>query len=70
MKPQDILFFIILVPLFFTRNSKFFVIAGVVSVLASIPLFASWIFFTAERFTWYAAAFFLCAVIFSFFRVK
>jgi len=59
MKPQDIVFFIILVFLFHKRVSKYFVFAGIVALTVAIPLFATWVFFTAERLTWYAAAFFL-----------
>lgn len=63
MKIQDIIFFVILVILIWKRDPKIAVIIGLLTLLASIPLFASWTFFTAERLTWYAAAFFLLAII-------
>lgn len=65
MKIQDILFFIVLSYLFYKRQPRYFVMAGLVCLLFSIPLFYFWIFFTAERLTWYAAAFFLVFGLFS-----
>ena len=59
MKVQDLLFFIILVFLLYKRKPRNFVIAGIICLALSIPLFYFWTFFTAERLTWYAAAFFL-----------
>ena len=59
MKIQDIAFFIILLFLVFKRDTKWAVAFGLISLALSIPLFSFWIFFTAERLTWYAAAFFL-----------
>jgi hypothetical protein len=67
MKPQDILFFLILFFFLYKRNSKWTAIAGLVSLLISIPLFAKWVFFTAERLTWYAAGFFLLAIVLQLF---
>ncbi len=68
MKIQDIAFILAFVVLLLVRQPKFFVYAGLGMLLLSIPLFATWTFFTAERLTWYAAAFFLMAVVFSFVR--
>lgn len=59
MKPQDIAFFIIFFLLFFLKRPKLFLTAGIISWILAIPLFARWIFFTAERLTWYGAAFIL-----------
>ncbi|HEX8965791.1 MAG TPA: hypothetical protein VF820_05165 [Patescibacteria group bacterium] len=70
MKIQDMLFLIVLAVLLFKHKSSWFLSAGVICLIISIPLFAKWVFFTAEHLTWYAAAFFLCAVIFAYFRVK
>ena len=64
MKPQDIAFIVIFIVLIALRKPKLFVAAGITCLLVSIPLFAKWIFFTAERLTWYAAVFFLVAAIF------
>lgn len=64
MKPQDIVFIVALIALIFLKKPKLFVTAGMFCLLVSIPLFAKWIFFTAERLTWYSAAFFLSAVLF------
>lgn len=63
MKPQDILFFVIILALVFVRKPKLFVISGLLSLLLSIPLFAKHIFFTAQHLVYYAAGFFLIATI-------
>ena len=68
MKIQDIAFFVVLALLIFKRNPQLAVICGIVCLILSIPLFSLWIFFTAERLTWYAAAFFLLAIIFYLFK--
>lgn len=70
MKIQDILFFLIISFLLYKKNSKWLTAAGMVSLVFSIPLFASWTFFTAERLTWYAAAFFILAIIFQLWQLK
>jgi hypothetical protein len=62
-KPQDLLFLLVLIPLFFKRDPRLFVYVGLFSIILSIPLFAKWIFFTAERLIWYAFLFFLIATI-------
>jgi len=66
MKIQDIVFFIIFFVLLFKQNPKWAALAGLALLLISIPLFATWTFFTAERLTWYAAAFFLLSIFFHF----
>ncbi|OGH14355.1 MAG: hypothetical protein A2687_01875 [Candidatus Levybacteria bacterium RIFCSPHIGHO2_01_FULL_38_26] len=62
MKLQDIVFIVAFLFLIYRGNPKLAVFAGIISLFLSIPLFSSWIFFTAERLTWYAAAFFLLAI--------
>jgi len=69
-KPQDILFLVILVLLLLKRDAKLFVWAGLVFLILSIPLFASWIFFTAQRLTWYAFTFFTIAVILNLIKTR
>ena len=64
MKPQDLVFFTVLAILIWKRNARLAVALGLLALLLAIPLFASWTFFTAERLTWYAASFFLLAIIF------
>ncbi len=64
MKIQDIVFFAALVLLIIKHNPKIAVFCGLACLILSIPLFSFWIFFTAERLVWYAAGFFLLAVIF------
>lgn len=63
MKPQDIAFIVVFLLLLALRKQKLFIYAGLGSLLLAIPLFAKWIFFTAERLTWYAAAFFLASLL-------
>lgn len=70
IKIQDIVFLVVLVLLILKRNPRLAVFCGITSLLVSIPLFSVWIFFTAERLTWYAGAFFLLAIIFYLFKFK
>ena len=63
MKPQDILFFLVLIVVIVLKKPKLSVSMGLVCLLLAIPLFYLQIFFTAQHLTWYAAAFFLVAVI-------
>jgi len=62
MKPQDILYLVVLGFLIYKRNPNLFVWAGIFCFVISIPLFAFWIFFTAEHLVWYGASFILIAV--------
>ena len=70
MKLQDVVFLIVLLFLVLKHNPKWATIAGIICLSLSIPLFSFWIFFTAERLTWYAAAFFLLSVILSFWGMR
>jgi hypothetical protein len=63
MKPQDILFIIILIAFFVGRKPKYVVILGLICLLISLPLFQLQIFFTAQRLVQYAAGFFFMAII-------
>lgn len=63
MKLQDVVFFAILVAAIGFKKPRVSVGLGITCLILSIPLFARWIFFTAERLTWYAATFFLLALI-------
>jgi len=65
MKLQDIVFFIVFALLLVYRKPRYFVFAGLGSLLLAIPLFATWTFFTAERLTWYAAAWFATFILIS-----
>lgn len=59
MKPQDIVFIIAIIVLFFTcwKRPSVFVWAGLLCLALSIPLFSFWIFFTAQRLLYYGAGF-------------
>ena len=70
MKPQDIGFILGFVILLAFRRSVLFVWAGLGCLALAIPLFATWTFFTAERLTWYAAAFFLTFILISLLRPR
>lgn len=62
MKAQDFIFFAAFVVLLVVRRPIYFVYAALFSLLLAIPLFTFHIFFTAERLTWYAAAF-ICSYV-------
>lgn len=62
MKIQDVSFFLIFVTALDFKNFRLSAGLGIICLLLAVPLFAKWIFFTAERLTWYAAAFFLLAI--------
>jgi hypothetical protein len=68
MKPQDVVFLVVFIVLLLLKKPRLFLIAGLVSWLLAIPLFAKWVFFTAERLTWYGAGFVLAFLIFSLVR--
>ena len=63
MKVQDIAFFVALIGLWFVPGRNNYLYAGLLSIVAAIPLFATWTFFTAERFIWYASAFILVHIV-------
>lgn len=69
MKPQDIFFIVVLAFLIWKASPRLSAACGVTLLVMSIPLFAFWIFFTAERFTWYAFGFFLLATLQSFKKI-
>lgn len=71
MKPQDILFVAILAIILIKRfDPKWVALLGVSCILLSMPLFSLWIFFTAQRLMWYAAAFFLVSVTLTLLRLR
>lgn len=63
MKIQDVVFAVTLAFLVYKASSKWSAAVGILSLIASIPLFTAWVFFTAERLTWYAAGFFILAAV-------
>lgn len=65
MKIQDIAYIVILSVILFVRKPRLLIWFGLGSLLLAIPLFAKWVFFTAERLTWYAAGFFLLFILIS-----
>lgn len=67
MKPQDIVFIVVLAILLLVRKERLLIYAGLGCLIFAIPLFAKWIFFTGERLTWYGAAFLFIGIIFMLF---
>jgi len=63
MKPQDILFIVVLIALIVIRKPKLLVYAGLICLILSIPFFSFWVFFTAQRLTYYAPVFFFSAIL-------
>lgn len=63
MKIQDLVFILVFLLVFWRRSAHLAAIVGLLCLFLAIPLFKFWIFFTAERLTWYAAAFFTLAII-------
>lgn len=63
MKPQDVFFVVLFLLVIVKKDSRISAAIGIVCILLSVPLFSLWVFFTAERFTWYAAAFFLLSTV-------
>ena len=68
MKAQDIGFLAVFAVLALIKRPKLLLSAGLVCWVLAIPLFAKWVFFTAERLTWYGAAFVLTFLVISFLR--
>ncbi len=68
MKIQDVGFILLFLILLAVRKPRLFLVAGLVSWVLSIPLFATWVFFTAERLTWYGSAFILTFILISLLR--
>jgi hypothetical protein len=56
MKIQDIVFIVVLFVLLVAQKQKWFIHLGLLCLILAMPLFAKWIFFTAERLTWYGIA--------------
>jgi len=63
MKVQDVWFIITFLLLFIFRKERWFLYAGLGCFLLAIPLFAKWVFFTAERLTWYGSGFILVFLV-------
>jgi hypothetical protein len=69
MKIQDIAFFVAFLVVMYRRAPRLSVSVGIICFLLSIPLFATWTFFTAQRLTYYGAVFILLAVLQMLLRV-
>lgn len=63
MKPQDLGFFALLAILIFIKKPRLTLVIALLLLLASMPLFQFWIFFTAQRFVTYAFFLILLTII-------
>ncbi len=70
MKIQDIAFILLFLFVAWRKSDRVATVFGILCLLLAIPLFKFWIFFTAERLTWYAAAFFAYAIIFQLIKLR
>jgi len=70
MKIQDLGFFLLFCLVLWRRNPRVSIIIGLMCLFLAMPLFKFWIFFTAERLTWYAAAFFVYGIVFQLMQMK
>lgn len=64
MKIQDGLFIVLFILLVWRKDGRTASLAGLLCLCIAVPLFHFWVFFTAERLTWYAASFFLLSALF------
>ena len=69
MKIQHILFVILLAFLIWKRKPAWTAGLGLLLLVLSIPLFAKYVFYTAESMTWYAAGLFLLTFIQQTYRI-
>jgi len=65
MKIQDVFFIFLFLFIIWRKTPLLAVFMGILFLIGSIFLFSFSVFFTAERLTWYAAAFILYAVVFN-----
>jgi len=63
MKMQDLGFGLIFLIAFWLHSPKIVAILGIIFLLLAALLFRFWIFFTAERFTWYGAGFLMLSIL-------
>ncbi|MCL4382518.1 MAG: hypothetical protein M1575_00195 [Patescibacteria group bacterium] len=70
MKIQDIGFLILLFSAFFIRSGRLAAGLGLLFLILAMPLFALWVFFTAQRFVIYAAAFFVLSITLQLVEIK
>ena len=64
MKPQDAVFFLVVTILLWKRSS-WLPYVGIGCFVLAMPLFSQWIFFPAERLTWYGTAYILLHLLIS-----
>lgn len=65
MKPQDILFLLIVCVLILIRKPRLIALSAMVLLLLAIPLYGQWVFFTAHRLVMYSAGLYVLYVLFS-----
>lgn len=67
---QDIYLLLIFILLLIKRKPEWFIGAGLILILFSIPLFQFWIFFTAQKLIWYAGALILFGISLKLYKLK
>lgn len=70
MKIQDVGFLILLFLILWTRSGRLAAGLGLLLLILAMPLFAFWVFFTAQRLVIYAAAFFLLSLTLQLIEIK
>jgi len=70
MKIQDLIFLFVVLLQLRARSPKLSAALGLFCLLLAAPLFKFWVFFTAERLTWYAGAFFLSSAALYCYQLK
>lgn len=70
MKIQDIGFLTLLFLVLWARSERLATGLGLLFLILAMPLFALWIFFTAQRFVIYAAAFFVLSITLQLVEIK
>lgn len=67
---QDIVFLLLYIFLLYKRKYNYFVIAGLLCLIFSIPLFSFWIFYTAQKLSYYSVVFFSTAIFILFIQTN
>lgn len=65
MKIQDLGFAIIFLLLLWKRDLRLISLIGLICLVLAMPLFAFWVFFTAQRLVMYGAALILLSIFLS-----
>ena len=70
MKPQDLVFIVVLIIFLLKRDVRLFILGAIACFFIAIPLFYTWKFFTAERLIYYAFFLLLVAMLLFFLKKR